>query len=84
DFSIDLNASFILTVRYVVDDGLSRGYTPAQLVSLFVGLERLEIQNQSDSSIEYFLEAIAEAKNLLNLKQKTSLARKKLVSKREN
>ena len=39
----------------------------------------MEIQKQPTASIEYFLEAIAKAKNLLNLTQKTNLAKKRLA-----
>lgn len=63
----------------VVELCFKRGYTHAQIVSLFVGLERMEIQKQPTASIEYFLEAIAKAKNLLNLTQKTNLAKKRLA-----
>jgi hypothetical protein len=52
----------------VVEAALRRGYTPNDLISVFVWLERMEIQKQPICSIERLLEFFAEAKNLSNLK----------------
>jgi chromosome segregation ATPase len=53
----------------VVEAALRRGYSPDDLVSLFVWLEKMEIQKQPQLSLGGLLELFAEAKSLVNVKR---------------
>ena len=75
---VKAETSALQKVVKVVEAGLRRGYTPEEMIGIFVLLEMLEIQKQPELSIKRLVESIGVAKNLSTLKAEEVAAEKQV------
>lgn len=65
-------------VTDILNVTIKNGYKPEDLKAVLHWLRRMQIESEPAQSISLLLQCIAEAKTLLNLKQKVSVTEKKL------
>jgi hypothetical protein len=81
--SVRSQKSAVQKVADLIEVAFRRGYTPEDLISIFVWLERMEIKKQPKQSIQRLIELFAEARELSTLKQNKIAVEAKVMKLRQ-